>query len=168
MKDRVTLQQCQAREWISAALGVFVEHHDIGTMHGPRFIVRLPKLRRCRMPDISFVRKQRTRICRKYYIDGPPDLIMEVVAPDTVARDYREKYLEYEKAGIREYWIVDPISQRTEAHTLGRSRKYRPIAVKDGKIASVLLPGFYLRPEWLFGAKRPTGMKALKEMGVAT
>ena len=38
---------------------------------------------------------------------GGPDLVMEVVSPSTQANDYLNKLIEYQNAGVREYWIVD-------------------------------------------------------------
>jgi len=42
---------------------------------------------------------------------GAPDLVIEIISPDSVARDMREKFLLYERAGVAEYWIVHPIDR---------------------------------------------------------
>lgn len=42
---------------------------------------------------------------------------MEVVSDDSVERDWRDQYFEYEAAGVDEYWLVDP--------------QYQPIAPYD-------------------------------------
>jgi Uma2 family endonuclease len=168
MMAPVSLEHADLGLWLASVLRFFVEHHDLGMVYGPEYMVRLGKERRRRMPDVLFVAKSRSAILRPNHVEGAPDLIIEVVSPDSTSRDWREKYLEYEQAQVREYWIVDPISRRMEAHALSRAKKYHPIEVKDGRIASALLPGFHLKPEWLFGAKRAKGMTVLREMGVAT
>lgn len=52
---------------------------------------------------------------------------MEIVSPDSVARDWREKYFEYQRAGVREYWVLDPLVPTIEAYTLGKSGDYHRI-----------------------------------------
>lgn len=45
------------------------------------------------------------------HIEGPPDLIIEVLSPATATRDLREKKALYESTGVREYVVVDPLEQ---------------------------------------------------------
>ena len=40
------------------------------------------------------------------YLDGPADLVVEIVSPESAGRDRGEKYYEYEAAGIPEYWLL--------------------------------------------------------------
>lgn len=56
--------------------------------------------------------------------------------------------------------------QWVEAYALSRGGKYRQIRVRDGKIASAILPGFFLKESWLFGPAHTTAMGALKEMRI--
>ena len=62
-------------------------------------------------PDISV-------ICDKNKLDdrgckGAPDWIIEIVSPSSKQLDYLIKLLKYQAAGVREYWIVDPMKNRT-------------------------------------------------------
>lgn len=43
---------------------------------------------------------------------GAPDWIIEIVSPSSRSMDYNKKLLKYATAGVREYWIVDPMKQR--------------------------------------------------------
>ena len=56
-------------------------------------------------PDIIVVcdRNKITRRC----CEGAPDLVIEILSPSTRARDFLIKYKEYQRAGVKEYWIVD-------------------------------------------------------------
>lgn len=61
-------------------------------------------------PDISV-------ICDKNKLDdrgcnGAPDWIIEIVSPSTKRMDYSVKLFKYRTAGVREYWIVDPLKNR--------------------------------------------------------
>ncbi|BFM40499.1 Uma2 family endonuclease [Synechocystis sp. LKSZ1] len=44
--------------------------------------------------------------------DDPPLLLVEIVSPDSIQRDYRYKRSEYAALGVAEYWIVDPQEQK--------------------------------------------------------
>lgn len=41
------------------------------------------------------------------YIEGVPDLIVEILSPTNWTTDRREQFKAYERAGVKEYWIVD-------------------------------------------------------------
>ena len=61
-------------------------------------------------PDISVIcdtNKLTDEGCK-----GAPDWIIEIVSPSSRAMDYNKKLLKYGTAGVREYWIVDPMKQR--------------------------------------------------------
>ncbi len=154
--------------WLTSLLRFFVEHHNLGVARGPEFQVRLPAQRRRRVPDVLFVARDRLGILRENHVEGAPDLIIEIVSPDSVARDWRDKYFEYQAAGVREYWVVDPGSQRVEAYTLSDDAVYQRITETDGRIASAILPGLFLRPSWLWADRRPKVLDALGELGVPT
>ena len=70
-----------------------------------------------RQPDIIFMSNEHLdRISNKRW--GIPDLAIEVSSPGTKKEDRKDKYTEYEKAGIKEYWIIDPNKQTVEVFTL--------------------------------------------------
>ena len=55
-------------------------------------------------------------------IHGTPDLVVEVLSPSTANRDKGWKMRVYERNGVREYWIVDPISQSVDQYVLEDGR----------------------------------------------
>ncbi|BCX03621.1 MAG: hypothetical protein KatS3mg053_1559 [Candidatus Roseilinea sp.] len=94
-------------------------------------------------------------------------MVVEVVSPDSVARDWREKYLDYQAAGVCEYWVVDPLSEQVEAYALNAEKQYERIEMQDDKIASRVLPGFYLKPSWLWQDELPNPMDVLTQFDAA-
>jgi len=147
-------------------LGDFAEIQELGEVLTEPYQIKLPDQNRRRSPDIFFVAANRQTIIQDNHVDGAPDLIVEIVSPDNPARDWRDKYLEYEKAGVREYWIVDPNSEKVEAYSLNRRKKYQVLKESEGIIRSKTLKGFYLKPAWLFQEKRPKTHAILRELGV--
>ncbi len=83
------------------------------------------------------------------------DLLAEVVSEDDPDRDLVRKKLEYAKAGIPEYWIVNPLDESVVVYRLQGKRYVRHGRFRRGQRAtSALLPGFSLDVTALFEAKR--------------
>lgn len=77
-------------------------------------------------PDLLFVHQERAHLITPRGVEGPPDLVVEILSPGTEARDRTEKYQAYFLFGISEYWILDPEQQTLEVHTQA-SNRYRLI-----------------------------------------
>ena len=60
-------------------------------------------------PDIMFVSKEREEIITHANIQGAPDLVVEILSPSSVSRDWGAKMALYAEHGVKEYWIVDPM-----------------------------------------------------------
>src|SRR5215510_13117158 len=116
MPSPANLKHVDLAGFLNLILRMFVTSRGLGVVYGPELQVRFASLRRRRVPDLLFVSTERMSILKATEVDGAPDLIVEIVSPDSPARDWREKYLEYEAAGVREYWVADPMS-RSEEHT---------------------------------------------------
>jgi Uma2 family endonuclease len=166
MMSPASFEHCDLNLWLGHLLLGFVEERRLGAVVGPEFTIRLRGGQVRRVPDLLFVAESRRSSIRPTYFDGPPDLVIELVSNDSQSRDYRDKYLEYEGEGVREYWIVDPFSKRVEVYRLGDGEKFTRIAESEGRMTSTVLDGFYLRNEWLWASPRPTVRSVLKEMGV--
>ena len=85
-------------------------------------------------------------------MEGVPDLVVEVVSEDSVARDRRDKWAEYAAVGIPEYWTVDGREgrHRVTFYELQPDGVYAEIAPDaDGRVHSRVLTSFWLDPAWL-------------------
>ena len=151
---------------IAKLIDRFVRRKGLGEVFLGGIAMRLASQRSRREPDIFFIAKKSAAAIQKNHIEGPPDLALEIVSPESVERDYRIKYYEYEAAGIREYWIVNPLAPSISAYALNAKGRYEQIEEKSGKIASKILPGFYLRVEWIVNPAGFDEDEVLKEMGV--
>jgi Uma2 family endonuclease len=124
-----------------STLRTYVTSNKLGMIVISPMDVRLKK-GIIRQPDIIFMSNEHLdRITNKRW--GIPDLAIEVTSPGTKKEDRKDKYAEYEKAGIKEYWIVDPFKQSVEIYTLEHGN-YSLFGISGtGEIAkSKLLDGF--------------------------
>lgn len=95
-----------------------------------------------RQPDIEFMGNEHLdRITDEIW--GVPDLVMEILSEGTEKEDREKKFKEYQKAGVLEYWIVDPLNHCIEVYTL-ENAIYRLFGKweKGEKAKSKLLDGF--------------------------
>jgi Uma2 family endonuclease len=151
--------------WLCRLIEEIAESGDGGTtLFEPQ--VRLARVKQRRNPDVVYIAPAREEIIKQTHIDGAPDLIMEIVSPDSQARDWRDKYGAYEQGGVREYWVIDPQSKRVEAYALSRAGKFNLIAESEGAIQSKVLRKLYLQPGWLWKSPLPRIREIAGELGL--
>ncbi len=132
----------------------FVEHHGLGRVF-LNYVMKTGPHLPARVPDLMFVATANEHRIRRNYVEGPADMATEIVSPDSVTRDRKVKRREYEEGGVQEYWLLDPLAGRTLFLSL-EDGQYRPLPVDaDGAVRSRVLPGLWLKPEWLLTEPRP-------------
>lgn len=159
------LQHQEIIGFLFTILNLFVEINDFGKVIQAGYAMKLEVQKRGREPDLVFVAKENTEILTDKYLDGAADIAVEIVSPESVERDRQTKYGEYEAAGVKEYWLIDPNESRAEFYRLNNEGFYRLAEVADGVFLSTVLPGFFLRVEWLW-EKNPPTLAALKELNL--
>ena len=154
-------------DFLITVLRFYNEAHQLGWVRSAPFLMRTDLKPSGREPDILFVTKERMQLIQPTFLDGPADLIVEIVSPESIGRDRGDKFVEYEAAGIREYWLIDPLRQQVEFYQLDDKGLYRAAALDaDGIYRSSVLAGFWLRAPWLWQHPLPPVLSVLKELGV--
>ncbi|MFD2044894.1 Uma2 family endonuclease [Ornithinibacillus salinisoli] len=69
-----------------------------------------------RQPDILMIHRSREFIIEEHAVVGPPDLVIEILSPNSVKRDRIFKKESYALFGVPEYWIVDHNNQVIEQY----------------------------------------------------
>lgn len=69
-------------------------------------------------PDLIFIRDERRNIIKPNRIEGPPDLVVEILSPSSVRYDRVTKFEVYESGGVQEYWILNPKTKSVEIYNL--------------------------------------------------
>ena len=67
-------------------------------------------------PDLLVVLADHGQRLRETRVDGPPDLVVEILSPSTRRLDRELKMALYQRTGVSEYWIVDPAARRVEKY----------------------------------------------------
>ena len=141
----------------------FAEAYNLGVVRGEPSQMKPALSLPGRAPDFFFVATAHLDRLRSTYLEGPADLVVEIISPESRARDRGDKFFEYEAAGIPEYWLLDPIREQAEFYQLDPGGIYRP-AVLDaqGQYQSVVLPGLWLQVSWLWQTPLPPLLSILK------
>jgi len=162
------LRHVEITNWLQQVLGLYVHAKKLGRLLGPDFMIRIehPGISR-RIPDLLFVAQSNSHLVKRTHLDGPPDLAIEIVSRDSIARDWREKFLEYEAAGTKEYWIIDPTTETFEASRRGSNGSFVQIALdSEETFRSATVPGFWFKPEWLWQVELPDPIQHLRALAV--
>ncbi len=130
-------------------IGGHVEENHLGQVRGSRTPVILAS-DQVYEPDILFVARERADIITPRGVMGAPDFVIEILSRGTAAYDRGPKLRGYERAGVKEVWLIDPYGPAgTEFYWLKEGR-YAPASVEEGVLRSVAIPGFAIRVEWLW------------------
>ena len=89
-------------------LRTYLEPHPIGKIYYAPFDVLFSKFDVVE-PDLLYISNERgAEILTAQHVKGSPELIVEIGSPSTRQRDETIKRRLYERAGVSEYWVVDP------------------------------------------------------------
>jgi len=102
-------------------------------------------------PDIVYVSSSRTEIIREDFVDGAPDLVVEILSPSTAKHDRATKLGIYSQAAVPEVWLLDPVAKTVELLKLQGNKYLVDSVLAGGQILkSSLFPGWELPLERLF------------------
>ena len=165
----VHLRHDQIAAYLRLLFETYFEIRPIGRVVSEPFVLRLPEFpNRRREPDLMVVLDVNPHELKDTYMDGPPDICIEVVSPESTARDHGEKFAEYEQGGAPEYWIIDPV--RTECRFYRRNDKgiyLRQPEDQQGNYHTPTLPDLALPVPTLWQEKLPgpaATVKAVQQM----
>lgn len=149
-------------DFLIAVLRAFVEENDLGIIITAPMTMKVNE--RGREPDIFFVSKNNLDRLKKNYLDGAADLIVEIISPESRGRDRGDKFYEYEKAGVKEYWLIDYERKQAEFYNLGKNGIYQVSQPDENQIyRSKVLKKLQLNVKWLWQKKLPGLLEVLKE-----
>lgn len=137
---------------LTVAVAVYLEAHPVARVfHAPLDCVF--SFFDVVEPDLLVVTNEQSAILTKRNVRGAPDLVAEILSPDSTARDKRTKRALYEQVGVKEYWVIDPDENNIAVYRRAVGGKFafpRKLAEGAEPLTSSLLPGFALDLERFF------------------
>ena len=145
----------------------FAEFFSLGKVFIAPFEMKVAPESNAREPDILYIATQHLHRLTDKKLEGPADLVIEIISTESVQRDRSDKFYEYQEAGIREYWLIDPrpSRQRADFWLLDADGRYQPIPIgQDGRYRSTVLPNFWLDVNWLWQNELPSPLLTLAKI----
>jgi Uma2 family endonuclease len=158
-----SLKHQDISDFLTAILRFFVEAKQLGRVISAPFQLKFDFRSTGRQPDIMFVSKANADKVKKQYVEKTADLVIEIISPESRTRDKGDKFYEYEQAGVREFWLIDPDRKRAEFYTLGEDGFFNFEVAENGVFQSKVLDGLSLKVEWLWQENLPTLMEVLQD-----
>ncbi len=117
-----------------------------------------------RAPDLMVILEASRSRLTDQFLDGPAELVIEIISQGTEAIDRGDKFYEYEAGGVSEYWLIDPIREVADFFVRDERGTFRASAARP--FASTILPGLTIDPEWLW--ERESVAAIITAMGLET
>lgn len=144
----------------------FIGLFDLGILLSAPFEMRVSN-RASYEPDLLFLARDHVDRLTDLRLLGPADLAIEIRSDSTAIYDEQAKFLGYERAGIPEYWMIDPRPnvQPIHGYRLSGSLRYESIASDErGRFHSEIIAGFWFEPDWFRSEVLPDPEDLLMEL----
>ena len=153
--------------FLISCLTFYVQERQLGRIFYAEFQMKLGPGLPGRQPDVLFVSAANLSRLRRNYLDGPADLAVEIISPESVERDRVQKFAEYQQGGVGEYWLIDPLERTAQFYQRSADGRFVLVPLdKNGVYHSMVLDGFWLKADWLWQSPLPTLRTVLEEWGV--
>lgn len=164
MHSPVSIAHAKLLNFVDRLLGRYIEHHDLGQLFREVVAVRLGS-RNVFLADLVFVPKAQEAELQANCIPFAPPFVVEALSPYTGNRDVGPKFAAYEEHGVQEYGVLDP---QTLAHRFYRRGSAEDVFVEfaenEERIASEVLPGFFVKRSWLDPEALPSVSECFAEI----
>lgn len=111
---------------ISVRIFNYLEKNPIGLVRIAPYDVFLDE-QNVFQPDIIFIKNEKTNSIRSDGLHTTPDLVIEILSPSSFQYDLHQKKDVYERFGITEYWVVDPLTKEVQGYMLEAGRYGSPL-----------------------------------------
>ena len=153
--------------FLTKIISLYVEIFNLGEILIAPLEMRVRPDGPAREPDLLFVTQVNVGRIDKRRLNGPANLVIEILSTESVSRDRGDKFYEYQEGGVSEYWIIDPRpgKERVDLYVLNEQGRYQAVLPDaDGRYISTVVAGFWFREEWLREGAIPEVLPTLASM----
>ncbi len=142
--------------YLNHLLDAYFDANPVGTAYSAPFVMQLDSAHSRREPDIQIILNTNPGQQADMAVIGPADICIEIVSRESISRDYGDKFSEYQDAGVKEYWIIDPARKVASFHRLDETGVYVPQTPDaSGNYQTTLLPKFDFHVPTLWAKSLP-------------
>ncbi|HWL95276.1 MAG TPA: Uma2 family endonuclease [Phycisphaerae bacterium] len=138
----------------------FVEPRSLSIVLGSRIAMKLGEKKRFE-PDLLFIKRESLHRLGEVFLEGPADLVIEILSPATRDYDLGEKRKAYADAGVPEYWMIDGTNSR---FLVDRPAGTRATEMTSGRYDAAAIPGFWLDVAWMWQRPLPDVHQCLEKV----
>jgi Uma2 family endonuclease len=131
-------------------LDACVEENGLGLVCNSQTTFRFIGDKPTRLPDLSFVSRDRLPQRIDQNADFSPDLIVEVLSKGDDVSEIDKKILQYQRSGVRLIWVIHPVIQAVDVYRLQDGLKLQRLLIDDELDGETVVPGFRLKISRLF------------------
>lgn len=163
-EELADLRRSRLKAFLTSLLQMWAEARALGEVYIAPLTVRLNE-RVALEPDLFFVRAANQERVRDNYVDGPPDLVIEIVSRG-VRANTRQRVRWYESAGVPELWLIDADRGVSEVLQMNASGRYAAVDA-SAVLESEALGGLRIPAGWLRQEPLPRIDHVIREWGLA-
>jgi Uma2 family endonuclease len=131
-------------------LDACVEEKGLGLVCNSQTTFRFIGDNPTRLPDLSFVSRDRLPQRIDQNADFSPDLIVEVLSKGDDVSEIDKKILQYQRSGVRLIWVIHPVIQAVDVYRLKDGLKLQRLLIEDELEGEDVVPEFRLKISRLF------------------
>lgn len=131
-------------------LDACVEENGLGLVCNSQTTYRFVGDKPTRLPDLSFVSRERLPQRIDQNADFSPDLIAEVLSKGDDVSEIDKKILQYQRSGVRLIWVIHPVIQAVDVYRLQDGLKLKRLLIEDELDGEDVVKGFRLKVSRLF------------------
>ncbi|MCU0482628.1 MAG: Uma2 family endonuclease [Anaerolineae bacterium] len=149
--------------YLDRIFSMFFEYYGGGRVLRDPMLMRIKEAGVSRSPDIQILLPENLGLLKGIQVIGASDLVIEVVSPGSERIDRIQKLEEYERGGVKEYWIIDPIHKEALFYLLNTNGLYeRQIPDENDRYYCSVVKGLWISIPTLWQKPIPTGSQILE------
>ena len=140
----------------------YFDETKAGQVYGSRFVMRLNKNWNPE-PDLLLISPENYQNIKNGYLDGPADVVIEILSPATRDIDLTKKIPEFLRFGVKEVLIIDPENEIITLKRTNITKNYSKVTGED-IIELKEFPGLKLKAEWIWNRKNFSSFELIKHI----